>query len=297
MQSINVFENGINYLSKCLGLYMGSCAYLMLYLCGVIYIYLKGSKEEKEIFVPGAVLMLVTVYNPLFPVVIDKFFDISGEYYRFFWLSPVVILVPFVISKIAFKAVKSSEKLAVGIFTVAVVILAGNFVYEAGVPWAQNVYKIPDELIEIDEIIQADSDAEYKKAFFEYEYNMEIRQYDPKMLLTIDREEYIYAVNFSYSDEMINDDEVPNNRILAALVRNQDVDADSFAKALEMSKTEYVVITKGHLKTPLLEKAGLKLVGDTKTHCIYKYELSEPADHGLIDYTDVEHKFSFRRIK
>lgn len=297
MQSINVFENGIGYLGKCLEMYLGSCAYLILFLCAAVYIYIKGNDEEKEIFLPGVILMLLTVYNPLFPVAIDKFFDISSEYYRFFWLSPVVVLVPFVVSKLVNGTKNTSEKVAVCVFVLLIGVLAGNFAYSEGIPFAQNIYKIPDELIEIDELIHADNQNEYTKAFFEYEYNMEIRQYDPKMLLTIDREEYIYAVNYSYSQEMIEDDEVPTNRILASLVRNQDVDPIDFANALESTKTEYVVLTKGHVRTAMIREAGLRLVGSTQGHDIYKYDLSEEPDFGLIDYTDVEHIFSYRRLK
>ena len=297
MQSINVFENGIGYLGKCLSLYLGNCAYLLLFLCGIIYIIVKGNKEQREIFVPGAVLMLLTVYNPLFPVVIDKFFDISSEYYRFFWMTPVIVLVPFVASNLIDGAGSKIEKMTVIVFLIITVVFAGNFVYENGISLADNIYKIPDELIEIDKIIHSDTSEEYPKAFFEYEYNMEIRQYDPKMLLTIDREEYIYAVNYSYTDEMINDDEVPTNRILASLVRNQDVDAMRFKDALEATKTEYVVVTAGHYRIPMLKEAGLRLIGSTGGHEIYKYDLTEPGGYELIDYTDVEHKFSYRRLK
>lgn len=297
MQSINVFENGIGYLGECLSLYLGSCAYLVLFILGAIYILIKGSDEEKEIFIPGFVMMLLTVYNPLFPVVIDKVFDISSEYYRFFWITPVIVLVPFVISKLVIEESTRNKKIAVVVFVLAAIILSGDFVYTDGFPVAENKYKVPDELTEISEIIHADSSEEYPKAFLEYDFNMEMRQYDPKMLLTIDREEYLYAVNYSYSDEMIYDDNVPTNRLLAILVRNQDVDMEAFVKGLEDTKTGYVVIRKGHPRASYLEQAGLKMIGDTKTNCIYKYELSEPLNYALIDYSDVEHKFSFRRIK
>lgn len=297
MQAINVFENGIGYLSECLNLYLGGVAYMLLYLCGVLFVLIKGSDEEKEIFIPGAVLLTITVYNPLSPLLLDKFFDVSSEFYRLFWITPVIVVVPFVVSKIFGYTKNTNEKVTVIVFSLIVLLLGGNFVYNAGIPFAENQYKIPDELIEISEIIHEDSDTEYTKAFFEYEYNMEIRQYDPKMLLAIDREEYIYAVNYSYTEEMLNDDAVPTNKILAALVRNQDVSAEDFSNALEATKTQYVVLMKGHYMTNMLKKAGLKQVGESAMHNIFKYDLKEPADYSLIDYTDVEHKFSYRRLK
>lgn len=297
MQSINVFENGIRYLSECLGLYLGGTAYMVLFAVAALYIIFRGNDEEKEIFLPMTAILLLTVYNPITPVIIDKFFDISSEYYRFFWITPVIITVPFVISKIIAQFGKKKDRALAIIFVILLLGISGRFVYENGIDLAENIYKIPDELIEISEIIHQDCDKEYPKAFFEYEYNMEIRQYDPKMLLTIDREEYIYAVNYSYTDEMILDDETPNNRLLAAFVRNQDVSPEAINAALEMTGTEYVVLTKGNPKMMLLQKAGLSLVGDTATHCIYRYSAQEPYVYELIDYTGVEHRFSYRRLK
>lgn len=297
MQSINVFENGIEYLSECLSLYLGACGYLMLFLLGIVYILIKGSDEEKEIFIPGTVLLVLTVYNPIAPVILDKIFDVSSEYYRLFWIAPVIILVPFVASKIICSTNTRREKIISITFVCLAFVFSGDFVYKNGIPFAQNVYKVPDELIEIDEIIRSDADSEYTKAFFEYEYNMEIRQYDPKILLTIDREEYIYAVNYSYTDEMLSDEAVPTNKLLAALVRNQNVDAASFKKALEETKTEYVVLTKGNYQTKLLAECGLSVVGDTDMHVVYKYTMEEPYEYELVDYTGIEHKFSYRRLK
>ena len=297
MQNINVFENGIGYLASCLGLYMGSCAYLLLFLCGALYILVKGSDEEKEIFLPGTALLILTVYNPLSPLILDKIFDVSSEYYRLFWIAPVIILVPFVAAKLFDGGRDKKEKGAILAFLIIIGLLSGDFIYKTGIPLAENIYKIPDELIEISELIHEDSEEEYTKAFFEYEYNMEIRQYDPKMLLTIDREEYIYAVNYSYTDEMLNDADTPTNIILAALIRNQEVDETAFKNALCATKTQYVVLTKGNYQADLLRRCGLRLIGDTATHEIYKNDLEEPLGYELVDYSEVEHMFSYRRLK
>lgn len=297
MQGVNVYENGIGYLARCLGLYSSGCAFLVLYVLGIMYLLVKGTKKEKEVFIPSAVLLILTVYNPLFPIVLDKIFDVSSEYYRFLWITPVVVLIPFVVTKLINEAGSRREKTVVIAFLAVAGILSGYFIYDTGVNVADNVYKIPDELIEISEIIHEDDAGEYTKAYFEYDYNMEIRQYDPKMMLTIDREEYIYAVSYSYTDEMIQDVNTPTNAILALLTRNQNVDMDTFVNALEATKTKYVVLTKGHPQTGFVQKAGLELVADTATHNIFKYDIKGPSNYELIDYTGVENKFSVRRLK
>ena len=297
MQGVNVFENGIGYLHKCLEMYMSGTGYLLLYLCGVIFIMIKGSRRDRELFIPQAVLLLVTVFNPVVPLLLDKIFDVAGEYYRLFWIAPAVILVPYAAAMLIDGTPGRSGKGIAAALALAAFVLGGNFVYAKGIDVAQNIYKMPDELIEISGIIHADSGSEYTKVFFEYEYNMEIRQYDPKILLCIDREEYLYAMNYSYTDEMLADQQKPTNRILALLVRNQSISPEEFTDALEQTGTQYVVLTIGHPQAAFVKKAGLSEAGRTDTHMIYRYDPAQPVRYELVDYSDAVHKFSYRRLK
>jgi len=297
MQGVNVFENGIGYMLKCLNLYTSGTGYFAMYLLAVIFILIKGDERERRIFLPQAVVLLVTVYNPFVPIVIDKFFDVSSEYYRLFWIAPVIVLVPYAATKIIFDFSAGSKRIFSYVLITAFFVLGGNFVYGKGINVAHNIYKIPDELIEISDIIHKDSGTEYTRAFFEYEYNMEIRQYDPKMLLCIDREDYLYAVNYSYTEEMLEDESKPQNTILALLARNQNVFEDDFTDALDATDTQYVVLTKGHPQTSFVKDAGLYEIGDTMYHTIFRYDLKEPKEYELVDYSEAEHRFSYRRLK
>ncbi len=297
MQGVNVFENGIGYMLKCLSLYTAGTGFFVMYLAAILFIVVKGSKRDRQIFIPQAVVLLVTVYNPLTPVILDKIFDVSSEYYRLFWIAPVVVLVPYVASLIITDAKAGAQKGVTAALIAAVFILGGNFVYAKGYTAATNIYKIPDELITISEMIHEDSDTEYVKAFFEYEYNMEIRQYDPKMLLCVDREDYIYAVNYSYTQEMLENDDRPQDKLLALLVRNQKLYPDQFTNALDATNTSYVVLTKGHPQIPFVKSAGLYPIGETATHIVLKYDLKDPYEYKLVDYSEAQHRFSYRRLK
>ena len=297
MQSINIYERGIGYLSAVMSVYMENCAYFVLYLLGLIYILIKGNEREREIFLPSSLIMLLTIYNPVVPLMLNKFFDVNSEYYRLFWIAPVVILTGYIATKIIFDTTGKRELIAVCIFGVVIGMFAGNYAYKDGYRKTENIYQIPDELIEISELIHGDCNAEYPKSFFEYEYNMQIRQYDPKMQLTIDREAYLRAVAEDYPRDMIEGEDYPEVRLLASLVRGQYVDPEAFADALERTKTEYIVLSKGNTGEELLKDAGLSKVGETGSHVIYKYDMAEPYIYELVDYTQAEHKFCIRRLK
>ncbi len=297
MQGVNVFENGIGYLLKTLGMYTSGTGFFAMYLIGVLTVLVAGKKRDRQLFLPQAVMLLVTVYNPLTPLILDRIFDVSGEYYRLFWIAPVIILVPYVCAMMMTRENKGWENVIFAVLIIAMFIVGGNYVYAKGYDAAENIYKIPDELIGISDIIHRDSDTEYVRAFFEYEYNMEIRQYDPKMLLPVDREDYIYAVNYSYTDEMLSDEGKPSDRLLALLVRNQKISKDDLTEALEATDTSYVVLSKGHPQAAFIRSAGLYELAETQTHIIYKYDLEDPYEYSLVDYSDAEHRFSYRRLK
>ncbi len=296
MQGVNVFENGIGFLARCLGLYTSGTGYFVMYILALIVLVLFGTVKDKKLFLPQAVMLVLTVFNPLFPLILDRIFDVNSEYYRFFWIAPVVVLVPYILTFVIFSA-PSVKRPVIAVCVAAMFVIGGRFVYAEGLSIAENMYKIPDELISISRIIHEDSDREYTKAFFEYEYNMEIRQYDPRMLLAVDREDYLYAVSYSYTDEMLEDENKPVYRLLAPLVRNQHVDEEDFTDALEKTQTEYVVLMKQHPQTEFVKRAGLYEIGQTSGHIVYRYDPVEEHEYALIDYSDVPHKFSVRRLK
>ena len=287
MQSLNVFEKGIGYLYACIGYYSDSCAHIMLYILALVFIMIKGSRRERDIFVPSGIFLLVTVYNPIAPVILDKFFDVNSEYYRFFWITPIVVLLPYIFTKLILEADTTKKRFILTVFSLLILILSGSFLYKDGIRLAENIYKMPSELMEISKLIHEDSKDEYPKAFLEYEYNMQMRQYDPKIMLTIDREDYIYAVSYPYTDEMLNDDAHPQYKLLASLIKQQPIEEEAVLDALETTKTEYIVLNKNNQKISFLKIAGLKKVADTANHTILKYSIKEPAPFELVDYSVV----------
>lgn len=287
MQDVFVATDKIAYLRQCLERYNGSTGYLVLFFAALIFIIVKGSEKEKRIFVPMSLLMIITVYNPLFPHILSIFADINSEYYRFFWMSPVIILVPYVLTRliILIYSGQMKHKKSIVVISIIIIFLSSKSIFSSGMSIPENRFKIPNELIEISEIIHEDSDDEYSKAFFEFEYNMQIRQYDPKMLLTIDREDYITAISHDFTTEEM--DERVECSILAALFRYQNVDMGRLLDALESTKTEYIVLTSSSTKIPELLDSGLTQIAKTRGHVILKYDIKERETFELIDYSEV----------
>ncbi len=290
MQGLNVSEEGISYLRLCLQEYSKGCCFVTLFVLALIFILIKGSRVEKRVFLPQALLLMLTVYNPLFPVILNRFFDVNNEYYRFFWIAPVVILDSYVMVKIIFRLKGWLRVLVFGIFT-GVIILGGQFLYKDGYIPSPTFVKMPTEIPQLCEMIHEDAKGRYDgdyypRAICEFDYQMCLRQYDASIMLACTREEYLRAVTGQLSEEDFTSEEEYYSRLLAVVVLNVRIPVSEFLKGLEKTGTEYVCVTTANQSvcSYLEDRCKLIFVGKTANHSLYRYELQESEGWRLPDY-------------
>ena len=72
MPDVSVASDKIEYLFKCLEKYNGSTGFLVLFFVMLIFVAVYADDRVKRIFVPLSVVMVLTVYNPLFPLLLTK---------------------------------------------------------------------------------------------------------------------------------------------------------------------------------------------------------------------------------
>ena len=75
MGGINLNESGLDFVRQVFVTFGGNTTVLTLFLLSVLYLALKGKKEERYVFVTTAVFLAFTVYNP-FAV---KSWNVSAE--------------------------------------------------------------------------------------------------------------------------------------------------------------------------------------------------------------------------
>ena len=234
MQGISIADEGLRYIFRCIAEYSGQCFYLVLYLAALIFIFLKGDKGLRGIFIYPAVITVLTVYNPFLPVIINHFFDVNQEYYRLLWISPVIIAVSFALTLCISEFAKTSAAhLAYFIAAVLLLIGLGSFVYSDGYVRSENVYKLPQEIISVSEALHKDSDKAFPKAAGDFELSMQLRQYDATILLTGTREEYLNILNGTEVDEFIAEKQKHPNRILKVVVLNEELPIEEFKESMD----------------------------------------------------------------
>ena len=275
MQNVSVYQLGIRFVSVCLDYYNGMNAYLVFYLAALLFIALKGDKKTREIFLPSGIMLLLTVYNPFFPIVIDRFFDINREYYRFFWLTPIGILVPYA-GVAVLEMQEGRRRLAAAFALTFILIFTGEYIYKNGYIKAENPYKVPNEVIEVSKLLHQVSEVETPKAMMEYDFNMMMRQYDPSILLAVGREDYINGVTYEITKEQMDSEEDGLvYRLVAVMMRGEELEKGKFLEAVEGTHTEFFVVSKGNLIQDYLIDMGLTKAGDTKGQILYHYDVKE----------------------
>ena len=330
MQSLHIADTGFGYIFKCIGLYYEGNIYFVLYLLSLIFLSVdwsrvvraeRGSRLKallsaegmtgrmRGIFLPQLVMMVLTVYNPVFPVVLNSIFDVNKEYYRFLWMAPVIICISAAAVRIvteyaggsesetgradkAASRIRNTRQAVCAVFIICVLMAGGTWLYEDGYIVSPNIYHMPTEIPEVAEIIHEDAlkndpEDKFPRAMFEYDYNMLIRQYDAGIMLPCDREAYLNAVKGVLDYDTIMEDTDYHNRLLAVVALGIEIPEDAFTEGLEETGTEYVVVSNANEVLPYLKKCGLTVAGETANHTVLRYELTDYEPPDLADYSDV----------
>ena len=343
MQSLHIADAGFGYIFRCIGLYYEGNIYFVLYLLSLVFLSVdwkdviraeKGGRLKallsakgmtgrmRRIFLPQLMMMVLTVYNPVFPVVLNSIFDVNKEYYRFIWMTPVIICVSaaavgivteYAGGELYDKSDNASGNTACGsgndasavrrsvfrvrqaicaVFIICLLMAGGTWLYADGYIVSPNVYHMPTEIPEVAEIIHEDAlknnpEDKYPRAMFEYDYNMLIRQYDAGIMLPCDREAYLNAVTGALDYDTIMEDTDYYNRLLAVVALGIEIPEDAFTEGLEETDTEYVVVSTANEVLPYLKGCGLTVVSETANHTVLRYELTDYEPFSLADYSDV----------
>ena len=293
MQTLSVGEKGIEYLLLCLKEYAGGCVFLLLYALCLLCLLIEGKRLYKRVFLPQAFMLLLTVFNPLFPLLLNRIFDVNNEYYRFFWIAPVVIICSLIFTELTFSA-RGIGRGLMAVFFILLIVGGGSFLYRDGYILSPNIYKMPTEIPEVSEMIHEDADGRYEgdyypRAIFEFDYEMCMRQYDASIMLSCDRETYLEAIQAPITNEMIVSEENYAYRLLSVMVQDNLLPPSEFLKGLEKTGTEYVCVSSANerLCDYMEESCSLRKVGSTENHTLYHYELEETEPFYLPDYSEV----------
>ena len=141
---------------------------------------------------------------------------------------------------------------------------------------AENIYKVPNELIEICEILHENmSNPDGRpRVVFDASLNNVVRQYDAQLRLTIDRNASIYRAGSTVAGEFDeNSRRYKRQKAILDVIDYQIYDhPKKFRNALGKSKTKFVVVLKNEELQAFLLKNGCEQSAETESYNIFRYK-------------------------
>ena len=162
--NIQVSEWGWKFVLECFQRFQGEGVFFLGFACALIWLIITRGKNEWKRPVLGYFACLVfTVFNPLLVTPIIGALGLDDEYYRLIWLLPFTILIAWMAVDLIGRCKQWWSRSILTIFFVVALALPGKSILAKGLSMAENIYKVPNELIEICEIIHEDSEKEEPK--------------------------------------------------------------------------------------------------------------------------------------
>lgn len=257
----------LSYITK---MFWRQSGFLVLFLMALIYI-LFGVKEKKNkpLLVGYSGLILAVIYNPIIYFVAAIW--LSGGIYaikqymesgmsngvRLFYTLPVTFVIAYTMVEMASK-IKNMWKKGLLIFFIGLIIMgSGKNVYSdgeytnGGYVKAENVYKLPQEVLDISDIItESTAEDEECKVWVSNDLIEYIRQYNSDICMPYGRGDINTEIAREFSAGTIQES------VLITF--------------LDEEQCNYVVSNMYPEIATVLEQKGYEMIGKTEQHMVFK---------------------------
>ena len=243
----------------------GRPALTILFLASAIYLIVTEKELYKKILF--GIMPLVIVAGFLLPITkilyVKSKVDSGVTYYRVLWIIPMYIVIGYAICKLIMGLSKEVYKyIALGA-AVIVIAVTGSFVYGSRyMSKAENLYHIPQVVIDICEVITHGGTLRTKAAF-SGELTYFVRQYDNSIMMPFGRE-YVES-QWDYAQPVYDAMEKP-------FITDPDavIDAEALIKATRDEDCEYIILRKDKKTDKDLANLGLMVVDEVGDYIIYE---------------------------
>lgn len=235
-------ENIVGLIPRQLGMYIAEGTYCLLYLFSWFIIIKNNDHKGKNYFVKPMLVISIIVFNPLIAVVLEK--CLQSAYWRTFWLFQEGIVISYGFILLLRKSEKM-KKAIVTLIAIVLICLSGRNLYTTGeLSSYENLYKIPQEMIEICEIVSSNEENAIVTAV--EPIPIWVRQYDASIKLIYGRykeNELRAAVNSDSRDYTYLYDELTARGCNVFIIESEEI---SVEKMLEYG-FEYIGETENYM--------------------------------------------------
>jgi len=232
--------------------YTGSGFLTILYLLALLYLWISEKNSNiRAVLVYGASIIQILFFIPFFYYgyqLLD-----SGTYYRILWILPMTITIAYGAVKLLSKYPKAS--IGIGMVMIA---LCGKYVYSnVYITLAENAYHIPQEAIEVCEIIMPREEEERVTGVFPDDLIHFVRQYTSR-------------IQMAYGRDYLAPDWIYGDHPLREVLNQEEIKISQLIRLATEYKCQYIIIEKEKILIGNLEKENVIQIGETANYDIYR---------------------------
>ena len=275
MAGVTIKELGLAFVRVCMENYWSGCILPVFFLLGILWDIFYHKKKEAWVFLYYVIFLALTAYNPFLVRYTVPKMNFENEYYRLIWILPVIPGVAYYAVRLVGLAKAAWAKILLAVVLGGMIIVSGTpipgIVQNFSV--AENIYKVPDDLRAVCDVIHKDSEKEQPRVVFGNDMNMVARQYDPSLILVLNRNYRLYRAG---STVVGNYEKLKNYQIQKVIMdvvsyQMTDTDMNSFKASLDATKTDYIVVQQEDGCNGYLREAGCRPVAQTEEYMVYRY--------------------------
>ena len=246
-----MFEENIEIIKNTFGEFKGSGMYMILFFISIIYILIKeDNKKVKAFLIYFSIIILLITLNPIFNKLVGKILT-DSVYWRVYWMLPLGTVIAYAGVKFINNSNGKIKKVISTVAIIIVIIISGKLIYNKdNYKKINNLYKVPDEVLEVVEIIRQ-GDEENKKALTSEQLVPYIRQVEPSIELAYRREPTGYLEN-----EYVR-------------IMHSGISKDIVQMAFD-NDCNYIVLDRGLVINVELHYFGFERIAETANFIIYR---------------------------
>lgn len=261
--------------------------YTALFLAALLFLFMKErSREWHPVFLYSSLFLMAVIFNPLTAKVMTKFMSGEEVYWRMFWLLPMLPVIAYGAVLLLEEQKEKKRKLILFAALFLMIVFSGNFAYtgntivygsggffELGKNFEaiHNPYKVPDEVIEVCDIIEEADGGKRNhspRAIVPWELVSYIRQYDANI-------EMLYGRLGGHLPRLREE------------MYGGSPDIEKVVAHARVYSCEYIIfnVTVNYTQNPL--DYDLELVGSSKTYRVFRDKRFEDGSMVLEDLEEL----------
>ena len=233
--------------------YSGRGILMVLFFMVLFYLtFVEKNQTVRTVLLYGSIALIGIIFLPVVYFLYVKYVD-ATTYWRMWWMIPTGIGLAYAGTQMVWK-----HRWTGLVLIFIVLVLGGDYIYlrSAEVDWAENIYQIPDEVVEIADFLE------------DYDDGIVFAAFPPEMLIFV--RQYDVDLRMPYGRERLDPNWSGSNGFYL-LMSSNSLDFHALAEKCRYNYTRYIIVDghKQYLNAP--DNNGFALIYETGRYRVYEY--------------------------